>query len=237
LSELKQLENCGLAGCMSENPGISYAIHAEAPRMPLLGGGGLNIFNHRTAGTLSPAYSLFILSPELSRDEIRDLIPACWNDGSVPGSCAIIVQGTCETMITQDCMFRLVQSCGRTNAGTPGRQIPAGLWIRDDTGRIYPVTPDGTCRTHIGNSSDTCLVEYLPALSEMGITDLILDARNRSPTYTETITRIYREAIRISGSAAGLVRDAGLKKLKREIVEITAGTASPGHFLQGLRDS
>ncbi len=237
LSELKQLGNCGLAGCMSENPGISYAIHREVSEMPLLGGGGLNMFNHRTAEMLSPAYSLFTLSPELSREEIRELIPACRKDGSIPGSCAIIVQGNDETMITQDCIPRLVQSCGRTKSGTPDRQVPTGLWIKDDNGRTYPVTPDGACRTHIGNSSDTCLVEYLPELSEMGITDIILDARNRGPFYTETITRIYREAIRISGSVSGSARDAGFRKLKREIADITAGTVSPGHFLQGLRDS
>jgi len=237
LSELKKLRNCGLAGCMSENPGISYAIHAEVLEMPLLGGGGLNIFNHRTAGTLSPSYALFTLSPELSRDEIRDLIPACRKDGSVPGSCAIIVQGNDEMMITQDCMFRLVKSCGRTTSGTPDGQVPTGIWIRDDNGRNYPVTTDGACRTHIGNSSDICLVEYLPELSEIGITDIILDARNRSPAYTETVTRLYREAIRLSGSVSGSARDAGLKDLKREIADISAGTVTPGHFLQGLRDS
>jgi len=237
LSELKHLGKCGLAGCMSENPGISYAIHALVPGIPLLGGGGLSIFNHRTAGTLSPAYSLFTLSPELSREEIRELIPACRNDGSVPGSCAIIVQGNCETMITQDCMFRLVQSCGRTKTGTPGRQVPTGFWIRDDNGRSYPVTPDGACRTHVGNLSDTCLIEYLPELSEMGITDITIDARTRSPAYTEMVTRLYLEAIRISGSVSGPARDAGLRHLKREIMDISAGTVSPGHFLQGLRDS
>jgi collagenase-like PrtC family protease len=71
----------------------------------------------------------------------------------------------------------------------------------------------------------------------MGITEIILDARNRGPAYTETITRLYREAIRISGSVAGSTRDAGLKELKREIADISAGTVSPGHFLQGLRNS
>jgi len=237
VTELKELTNCKLAGCMSEDPGLSYAIHAEDPAMPLFAGAGLNIFNHHTAETLSPPYALFTLSPELSRDEIRDLLAASHREGPVPGSCALIVQGNAETMITQDCLFRLVQSCMGTPSGNPGRHVQQQLWIRDDSGQRYPVTTDGACRTHIGNSSDTCLVEYLPALSGMGITDIIIDARNRGAAYTETVTRLYHDAIRLSVSISGSAREAKLNELKRTLAELSASPFSPLHFLQGLRDS
>jgi putative protease len=236
LPELEHLGNCGLAGCMSENCGISYAIHALVPGIPLLGAGGLNIFNHRTAETLFPSYSLFTLSPELSRGEIRELIRTINKEGTAPGSCALVVQGNGEMMITQDCIARLTQSCGRTKSGSLKQQVLTGLWIRDDTGQTYPVTTDGACRTHIGNSSDIGLVEYLPELAEMGITEIIIDARNRIPTHTGTVTQVYHEAIRIPESVSGSARDAGLKQLKRDLQNIMAGDGSPGHFLQGLRD-
>jgi putative protease len=236
LSELEHLGNCGLAGCMSENPGISYAIHALAPGIPLLGAGGLNIFNHRTAETLFPPYSLFTVSPELSRGEIRELIHTLNKEGTAPGSCAIVVQGNGEMMITQDCIARLIQSCGRTQSGSMERQVLTGLWIRDDTGRTYPVIPDGACRTHIGNSTDISLIAHLSELAGMGITNLIIDARNRSPPYTGAVTRTYHDAIRIPDRVSGSDRDAKLIQLKREIQDIMPGNGSPGHFLQGLRD-
>jgi len=237
LSELEHLGQCGLAGCMSENPGISYAIHTLAPGIPLLGAGGLNVFNHKTAELLFPPYSLLTLSPELSREEIRELIRALSNKGTAPRSCALVVQGNGEMMITQDCIGRLTRSCGRTKSGTLKRQVPPALWIRDDNRRTYPVTTDGACRTHIGNSSDTCLIDHLPELAETGITEIILDARNRSPAYTGTVTRVYREAIRMPDSVSGVAADAELRKLKREMVDVMGGDGSPGHFLQGLRDS
>ena len=87
LPEIALLHKDGLAECMVENTGTAYAARMLIPDMILSGAAGLNIFNHRSACHLSPLFRSFTLSPELSRDECRDLVYAAQTGGCKASFC------------------------------------------------------------------------------------------------------------------------------------------------------
>ena len=93
LPEIVLLHKDGLAECMVENTGTAHAIRTLIPDMALSGAAGLNIFNHRSACHLSPPFRSFTLSPELSRDECRDLVRAARQEQAarlpLPLSCRV----------------------------------------------------------------------------------------------------------------------------------------------------
>lgn len=49
--------------------------------------------------------------------------------------------------------------------------------------------------THILNSRDMCMIEYIPKLIECGISSFKIEGRAKSSYYTATVTNAYRQAI------------------------------------------
>jgi putative protease len=230
LPEIALLHKDGLRACMVENPGAAHAIRTLLPGMALSGAAGLNIFNHRAACHLSPPFDSLTLSPELSRDECRDLVRAARKE-DCPASFALIVQGISEAMVTEDCLLEPVQHC--RGSGDNGGES-AFFGIRDATGRIFPFRTDGECRTRIGNAVETCLVDHLPAIRKAGISEVVIDTRGRTGAYTGAITRIYRDAV--DQVNAGAVTGDWCGPLKDRIKALACGGITAGHFLRGLKE-
>jgi putative protease len=230
LPEIAFLHKNGLDTCMVENPGTAHAIQRLLPGMDLYGAAGLNIFNHRSACHLSPPFRLLTLSPELSRDECRELIRAARKDGCSV-SFALIVQGISEAMVTEDCLLELVQHC---RPGAISGKGSAFFGIRDATGHIFPFQTDGECRTRIGNAVETCLIDHLPAIQKAGIGEVVIDARGRTGAYAGAMTRIYRDAITRCGAGAGTGDQSG--HLKERVKSLAYGGITAGHFLRGLKE-
>jgi putative protease len=229
LPEIALLQLDGLAACMVETPGAAHAIHALFPGMALSGAAGLNVFNHRAACHLSPPFRSLTLSPELSRDECRELVRAARGEGCAV-SFALVVQGITEAMVTEDCLPEPVQNCRVGKDDQP----PAFFGIRDATGHIFPAWTDGGCRTRIGNAVETCLVDHLPAIRKAGISDVVIDARGRTGAYAGVMTRIYREAVDRMSAGTYTGEQAGI--LKERIKPLAYGGITAGHFLRGLKE-
>jgi putative protease len=229
LPEIAELHADGLAECMVENPGAAHAIRRLFPGMALSGAAGLGIFNHRTACHLSPPFRSLTLSPELSGNECRELVHTARQRGCSV-SFAFIVQGISEAMVTEDCLPEPVQDC---RAGSDAGEGHAFFGIRDATGHIFPLRTDGECRTRIGNAVETCLIDYLPAILQAGISEVVIDARGRTSAYAGAMTRIYRDAIARCDVGAG-TRD--LTVLKDRVKPLAYGGITAGHFLRGLKE-
>jgi putative protease len=231
LPEIAFLHKDGLAACMVENPGAAHAICTLFPGIALYGAAGLNIFNYRSAGRLSPPFQSLTLSPELSRDECQELVRTAHKKGC-SASFALIVQGISGAMVTEDCLLEPVQHC---RAGDDDRAGSAFFGIRDATGHIFPVINDGECRTRIGNAVETCLVDHLPAIQKTGISEVVIDARGRTGAYAGAMTRIYLDAITRDGAGAG-TDDKQTGNLKERIKTLAYGGITTGHFLRGLKE-
>ncbi len=68
----------------------------------------------------------------------------------------------------------------------------------DATGHTFPVRIDGECRSHIYNSAEICLIDHLPSLMQIGISEVLIDARGRTGTYTRDMIRLYQEALQLA---------------------------------------
>ena len=231
LPEIPDLFRAGLTGCQVEDAGTARAVRSGAPGIAIGGGPGLNVFNHLAALTLATLFSSLTLSPELSGDECRDLVCRARSRGcTTPFS--LIVQGPVEAMITEDCLLESVQKCRPTHGSESGNTF---FGIRDSTGHIFPVRTDGSCRTLIGNAAETCLLDHLPAIARAGISDVVIDARDRPAAYAGETTRIYREALDSIAAGTPFSKER-LASLKEEIRARARGGITAGHFVRGLKE-
>lgn len=217
LSLLPAVHAAGIAGVMVEGHGCAAAVCRAVPEMPLYGGAGLNIWNH-AAVEAHADFSLLTLSPELSGDEVLDL--AAHLPAHAPGL-ALLVQGTVEAAVTEDCPPATALDCP---AGCSGK-----AWaLKDELGMVFPLRSAGACRTAIGNAVETCLLDYLPGLAGAGVATFIIDARWRGPAYAREMTGIYREAL-----AADQPRRADLAPLKKAIKARALGGITSASYLHG----
>ena len=230
---LSPLVSRGVDECMVENPGTARALLGAAPGLTVSGSTGLNIFNHRAGGAYGIPFRLLTLSPELSGEDIATLTSLAAQDGRSPAY-ALIVQGTSEAMITDDCITRLIPHACPKMDRNKGSTATAFVGLRDETGRVFPVRSDGSCRTRIGNAAELCLIDHLPAIWSAGIREVVIDARGRPDRYTQEITRIYRTAVNYTNEGKAASRDPRLSALREEARKISCGGITAGHFLRGL---
>ncbi|MDD1705365.1 MAG: U32 family peptidase [Methanoregula sp.] len=220
----------GMTGCCIENMGTASALIKRFPSINLSGFTGLNIFNHVAAGACTDRFCLLTISSELSRDEMEILIREARSSGS-RCTFALVVEALAEAGVTEDCPARPVRHCRDLPKGDPGDFYG----IRDSRGRVFPVTRDASCRTHILNAVETCLIDSLPGIARMGIGGIVIDARGRPPAYVKAMTGIYREAVDSCGQQPEGAR-ADLSKLKERIKTLAWGGLTAGSFFRGLRE-
>lgn len=225
LDEIRDAEREGLAFCMSENPGTSHAIARALPGMTIHGDAGLNIFNHAAATRSTPRYRLLTLSSELSRTDIAELTASAAGHGEVP-EFALIVQGSSEALVSEDCIARLVRQC----RGDRGRIVA----LRDETGRVFPLHEAADCRTRIANAAELCLIDMLKEIRDVGIAEIVVDARFRPAAYADAMTRLYREAVDAAGD--GSLGNGKLRDLKDRAKALSLGGITAGHFIRGLKE-
>jgi putative protease len=220
----------GIHEYLVENYGAAYALIRTDQKPSLSGSAGLNIFNHLSVMALSGLAGQLTLSQELSGDEIRILIRAARSRGSLTRF-ALIVQGSSEAMVSEDCILQPWLGCSGKKPGTA-----AFYGIMDTTGHIFPVRIDGECRTHIYNAVELCLIDHLPSIIESGIDEVVIDARGRSRNYAEETTRIYREAISLVRNGTRHDDDRFVL-MKDEIRRRSIGGITAGHYIRGLKES
>jgi putative protease len=218
----------GLAGLMVEGAGAARAARATFPALALHGGPGLNAWNARTVRVLSPLFSSITLSPELSLQDLRELVPRT-TSLTDPPTLGFLVEGNLEVMTSEDRLTGLLPDRRRQDRG---RQF---IGIQDATSRIFPVTTDITGRTRISNSVETCLIDQLPALASLGITHLLIDARGRGPRYAREMAAIYGEALSVLVNGGDGIPHR-LEDLREECRKLARGGITHGAFLRGLME-
>ncbi|MDH7508015.1 MAG: peptidase U32 family protein [Methanomassiliicoccales archaeon] len=155
----------------------------------LYGHYSLNFFNSLTI----PKLYQYTLSVELNRDEIRETAEHYF------GRLEILAFGKIELMVTKD------------------PTIPEGILV-DERGKKFEVYRDNHGLTHILNSDDLILLDYLDEITEIGIDSIGIDLRRRDSELCELIGRAFYE------------KRVELKdEIKRRCKSITHG-----HYLRGV---
>jgi len=230
--QVSQMLSPDITDIMVENCGTAHALMHIHPAPVFFGSTGLNIFNHEAVRHLYSCFGMVTLSPELSRDEIRLLIHAARLQGC-SSSFALIVQGSTEAMVSEDCILQpwLMR---KGKEGDTDTTVFFG--IMDATGHTFPVRIDGECRSHIYNSAEICLIDHLPSLMMIGINEVVIDARGRTGSYTREMIRLYREAILLAKKGVR-TDDHQFSQLKDAVKRLAVGGITAGHFIRGLKES
>jgi putative protease len=211
-------------GIMVENVGAQQAVMDVWPDAHLYGASGLNVCNHLTVQALSPPLELLTLSPELSARQLARTAAAVRALPDAPHM-ELMVQGNLEVMVAEDCM----------PLPGKGRYDPKEFWGLQDTKRIFPLRLDDDRRTHIFNSTETCLLDLMSEIFTIGLDGVALDARGRTREYAREMTENYRKAIDLTERGGGTLQQ-GLYELKEAIRPLTLGGITHGHFVKGLKD-
>ncbi len=225
---LPLLSRVPVNGIMVENIGPAWAIQEKMPEMPLYGGSGLNVWNHRTVQSLAPPFSHLTLSPELSCRHLAQTVAACRPMAGTP-QLELVVQGSLEVMVAEDCIPPLAQ----------GKTDRERFWGLQDFKHIFPLRLDDWGRSHIFNSAETCLIDLMPNIFRIGLDSIAVDARGRTEKYARVMTEAYLRAIDVTAADQAKGNDPGkedLQILKERIRPLAMGAITHGHFIKGLKD-
>ena len=223
---LNELVELGLTGVMVDGLGAAEVVNTRERSLKLYGSTGLNIWNHRTIKELAETFQGLTISPELSIDDLKSLT-RLKRSRRLATKMEILVQGNQEVLISQDTL-------GPAEEKT--KYDDNIFWgIKDNKDHIFPVRwgPEG--RTHIFNSVELCLIDHLPRLLKMGFDGLVIDARGKPALYTEEMTGLYQEALKLCLRKPSNLYSS-LRNLKKEVKMRSTGGITSGNFLRGVVD-
>ena len=164
-------------GFLVGNPGIFHHLRKNLPNKPIVIDYPLNVFNRLTMDHFLNFSLRVTLSPELTLNEIRNLV------FSGPAEC--IVHGFFPLMVSEHDLI---------GGLFPGKSS-GNIFLKDEKGFKFPVMADIHNRTYVMNSRELCLIESVPEIIEAGVSCLRIEGRTYDAKMTGEITREYREAI------------------------------------------
>ena len=217
------LDQIGVDAVIVSDPGVMSLVRATAPGMKIHVSTQANTTNWRSARVWeSLGAERVVLARELSLEEIRGIgeQSAVELEVFVHGAMCVSYSGRCLLsgyMAGRDAnLGDCAQSCRwkyqLVEAKRPGEYFPV---CEDDGG------------TYILSSRDLCLLEYLPALVQAGVTAFKIEGRVKSAHYAATVTRVYRLAL-----DAYLADPAGYRVQPEWLAEI--GKVSNRHYTTGF---
>lgn len=170
----------------------------------------------------------FTLSPELNRDQLRNLA------FRETGLLELIVHGTIPLMISEHCVAGAVTAFSRNKCGDrcprPCREHT--FFLKDRLGYLFPLVEDERCRMTVYNARELCLIEFLDEILEAGYNNLRLELRYAETEGVKRITSIYRLACEMW--LAGEWDKRTGKKTWEELAEISPQGLTRGHYLRGV---
>ena len=239
--EITAAEGLDLSGIMVDDVGTAKSLKNMFEDLKIFGSMGINLWNHHSARELSETFEDVTLSPELSGEEVFDLLRKLdLNRGSkyrgIKLSLELLVQGNIEVITTEDCIPCLLK---------PGRKFETHdlkliqrefLGIEDVKNRVFPVRWDCSLKTHILNSVELCLLDHFPQIINMGLDSVAIDARGKPPEYTNFMVSAYVDALE---SCKKPMSKGELKKkinmIKSDIKKFSTGGITTGNFIRGVK--
>ena len=223
----KILESKQYPNIMVDGLGAAIGIMEFNRDIVLSSSAGLNIWNKNSVLTLEKLFDRLTPSAELSRDELRSVISNSRLHG-VDNAFEIVVQGNVDAMISKDCLLSVIPESKN--------DTPDQFWgIQDEKRQIFPVKIDSEGNTHVLNSVELCLIDYLPAISQMGIESIVLDVRNKTYDYANEITSIYSKGLEYIEKGINTTKNMNL--LKSKVKNISTGGITTGNFLKGIKEN
>ena len=135
--------------------------------------------------------SRVVLARELCFDEIAEL------RAKTPSALEIeaFVHGSMCVSFSGRCLLSSYMTGRDANRGDCAQPCRWKYYLTEEKreGQKFEIFEDKG--THILNSRDMCMIEYIPRLMECGITSFKIEGRAKSAYYTAAVTNAYRQAI------------------------------------------
>ncbi len=221
-SLLDKVHGKNLDGVQAGNLGLLRKVR-DITDKPLYADFSLNIFNHESAKFLKESdVSQVTLSPELTMEQIRDMIP------SLPAPAEVIVHGALPLMVSEYCAAGSLAGAGKPGrCPGPCRENHCGL--KDRKGVVFPVELDQYCRMHVFNSRDLCLIEDVGMIAGTGVTALRIEARREGHGYVRDVVGAYRTVLDMP-----CIFGENISKLKESLAGYSPLGFTKGHYYRGV---
>ena len=191
---------------------------AKAEKITFIADSPLNIFNSHTFSLLlQEGAQMAVISPELTLEELKG-IASCG-----PAEC--IVHGRLELMESEHCLVGGLLGKDKGQCGAPCRS--GNFTLVDEKNYEFPLILDYQCRMHLLNSRSLCMLEYVPAFLESGVSSLRIETLGmENAEEIKRVTLAYRKAI-----------DTHLEtgKWGKERCENQGEGFTKGHYFRGVQ--
>ncbi|MEA1905639.1 MAG: DUF3656 domain-containing protein [Euryarchaeota archaeon] len=212
---LSRAKTLGFDGALASNHGVFRL--ANGIGLEVIADMPLNTFNRRSLGFwVEHGARMAVLSPELTLSEIREIAPH--------GVVECIVHGRLTLMESEHCVVGGILG-GADKEGEGGKctaPCESGCFeLVDEKGYVFPLRMDTDCRTHLMNSKELCMIDYVSGIVEAGVSSIRIDAIGIENDRIQEITRLYRNAV------------DGRGKVQKRCQDITDGHTT-GHYKRGV---
>ncbi|NMA52752.1 MAG: peptidase U32, partial [Peptococcaceae bacterium] len=222
----------GLDGLLTGNLGL-IKVAREITGIPVFADFSIHVFNHAAADFLQLfGVKRLTLSPELTLEQVRRLAPL------LPVPAEAIVHGALPLMVSAYCAPGSLLGPG-TNSGSEtlhaGDRSCAGscrraYGLKDRKGVVFPVETDRSCRMHIFNSRDLCMIDDLSAITGAGVAVVRIEAGRQSAEYVSDVVRAYHTAL----GTPERQREETTSRLKDSLLKYSEAGFTKGHYYRGV---
>ncbi len=188
LSELEQLKVDGL---IVADMGVIALAKEFAPSIPLHLSTQANTVNYRAAKIWEElGITRLVMARELTREEIAKV------SQETGAEIEVFVHGAMCMAYSGRCLLSNVLTGRDANRGECAQSCRWRYAVVEEKrpGEYMPIEEDDG-GTHIFNSKDLRLIEYIPDLVESGVDSLKIEGRMKSSFYVATVVRAYRQAL------------------------------------------
>lgn len=188
---LTRLEELKVDGIILADIGVYRLAKKFAPGIPLHLSTQANTVNYQAAQFWEElGFSRLVMARELSREEIARV------KQETKAEIEVFVHGAMCMAYSGRCLLSNVMTGRDANQGLCAQSCRWKYSVVEEKrpGEYMPIEEDEG-GTHIFNSKDLRLIEYIPDLVQIGVDSLKIEGRMKSSYYVATVVRAYRQAL------------------------------------------
>lgn len=188
---LQELERLAVDGIILADVGVYQLVKKFAPNIPLHLSTQANTVNFQAAQFWADlGFSRLVMARELNQEEIARICKE--TDAEIE----VFVHGSMCMAYSGRCLLSNFLTGRDANRGECAQSCRWRYAVVEERrpGEYMPIEEDGG-GTHIFNSKDLRLIEYIPDLVNIGVDSLKIEGRMKSSYYVATVVRAYRQAL------------------------------------------
>lgn len=188
---LAKLEELKVDALILADVGVYQLAKEYAPSIPLHLSTQANTVNYQAAKFWEElGFTRLVMARELTREDIARMRQ------ETKAEIEVFVHGAMCMAYSGRCLLSNVMTGRDANQGLCAQSCRWSYAVVEEKrpGEYMPIEEDAG-GTHIFNSKDLRLIEYIPDLVKIGVDSLKIEGRMKSSYYVATVVRAYRQAL------------------------------------------